>query len=112
MLLCVLLVFEVATLFGQGDEVGEDHSTKADMVDRVDGARLDVLCVVIVHGLRDGLLYVVDRKHRLNVGRQILHLHSLYLVVEAPHRHLLSYLVVARYREMKKNKILKFLKKS
>lgn len=87
MLLCVLLVFEVATLFGQGNEVGEDHSTKADMVDRVDGARLDVLCVVIVHGLADRLLYVVDRKHRLNVGRQILHLHPLYLVVEVPHRH-------------------------
>ena len=44
----VLLMLEVATLLGESDEVGEDHATKADVIERIDGIGLDVLGVVAV----------------------------------------------------------------
>lgn len=83
----VLLVLEVAALLRQGNEVGEDHSTEADVEEGIDGARLDVLGVVIVQSLVDRLLRVINREHRLQMRRKILHFHPFYLVVEAPHRH-------------------------
>lgn len=83
----MLLVLQVAALLRQRNEVGEDHSTEADVEEGIDGARLDVLGVVIVQALADRLLRVIDREHRLQMRRKILHFHPFYLVVEAPHRH-------------------------
>ena len=59
-LLGMLLVLEVATLVGESDEVREGHASEADMEERLDGAGLDVLVVVVIetflhirlHGLR------------------------------------------------------------
>lgn len=78
---------EVAALLGEGDEVGEDHPSEAYVVEGIDGARLDVLVMVLVETLRDRLLQVVQRHHRLQVPRQLPHLQPLDLVEEAPHRH-------------------------
>lgn len=57
----MLLVLQVAALLRQRNEVGEDHSTEADVEEGIDGARLDVLGVVIVQALADRLLRVIDR---------------------------------------------------
>ncbi|KAL0441263.1 UNVERIFIED_CONTAM: hypothetical protein Sradi_0065200 [Sesamum radiatum] len=83
----LLLMLEVSALLWQGNEVGEDHPTKADVIKRVNGAGLDVLGMVIIQTTLDAVLEVIDGEHGLKVGRQFLHLHALYLVVEGPHRH-------------------------
>lgn len=83
----VLLVFEVAALVGESDEVGEDHAAVTDMEDRLGWAGLDVLLAVVVETSLDGTLYVVERQHRLHVLWQLRHLLPLYLVVEPPQRH-------------------------
>lgn len=88
MLLGVLLVLEVATLLRKSDEVGKDHAPEADMEERIDGAGLDVLGVVIVQASLHRLLRVVDGQHRLHIAGQFLHLQPLDLVVESPQRHL------------------------
>ena len=86
-LLGVLLVLEMATFLGKSDKVGEDHATKADMVERVNRAGLDVLGMVVVQTSLHRLLRVVDREHRLHVFGQFLHLHALDFVVDVPPRH-------------------------
>ena len=88
MLLGVLGVLEVAALLGKSDEVGEDHASEADMEERIDGAGLDVLGVVVVQASLHSLLGIIDGQHRLNVVGQFLHPQPLDLVVESPHRHL------------------------
>lgn len=47
-LLSMLLVLEMATLVGESDKVGESHTIKADMKERIDGAGLDVFVVVVI----------------------------------------------------------------
>lgn len=82
-----LLVLEVAALVGEGDEVGEDHAADADVEEGLDGARLDVLLDVAVHGLVRALLDVIPREPRLQVPGELPHLHPLDLVVERAQRH-------------------------
>lgn len=83
----LLFVLEVAALLGEGEEVGESHSAEADVQEWVDGARLDVLRVIVVEPSLHRLLRVFDGQHRLQVSRQFPHLQALDLVVEAPPRH-------------------------
>lgn len=87
-LLRVLLVLEMSALFGESHEVREDHATITDMEQRLNRAGLDVLGMVIVQSSLDRFLDVIDREHRLQVVRELLHLHPLDLVVELPHCHL------------------------
>ena len=87
MLLGVLLVGKMATLLGKGDKVREDHTAEADMVERLNGVGLDVLGVVAVETLSNGVLDVAHRKHRLHLVRNLLDLHPPQLVEEVPHRH-------------------------
>ena len=47
-LLGMLLVLEMATLVGESDEVREGHASEADVKERIDGACLDVLVVVVI----------------------------------------------------------------
>ena len=64
----VLLMLEVATFLGESDEVGEDHATKADVIERIDGIGLDVLGVVVVQTPLDRILHVIQAEHWLHVG--------------------------------------------
>lgn len=83
----LLLVLEVAALLGEGDEVREDHAADADVEKGLDGAGLDVLLNVAVHGLVGRLLDVLPRKLRLQIAREIPHPHPLDLVIQRSHRH-------------------------
>lgn len=83
----VLLVLEMAAFLGKSDEVGEDYATVADMQERVNGASLDVLGMVVIQSFVDRFLDVVDCEHGLDVCREFLHLQASDLVVEVPHRH-------------------------
>lgn len=83
----VLLVLEVATLLGKSDEIGEDHPTNADVIERVDRTGLDVLSVVVVETPLDGVPEVVHREIGLQLRRHFLHLQSFDLFVRVPHRH-------------------------
>lgn len=47
-LLGMLLVLEMAALVGESDEVREGHASEADVKERIDGASLDVLVVVVI----------------------------------------------------------------
>ena len=87
MFLSVLLVLEMAALFGQSNEVGEDHATEANMVERVDGTGLDVLSVVVIQASHDGILRILDREQWLHMTGQFLQLEAPNLVVEVPPRH-------------------------
>jgi hypothetical protein len=87
MLLGMLLVLKVAAFFGECNQVGEDHSTKADMVEWVNGAGLNVLGMVVVQPSLHHTLHIVDGKHRLHMFGQLLHLQPLDLIVEVPQRH-------------------------
>lgn len=87
MLLGMLLVFKVSTLFGKRDEVGEGHPTKADMVERINGAGLNVLGMVIIQASADSFLQVIDGEHWFEMRRQIFHFQTFDLVVEILHRH-------------------------
>lgn len=83
----VLLVLEVAALLGEGDEVGEDHPSDADVEEGLDGACLDVLLDVAIHRFIRRLLDVGPRESRLQMRWELADLQSLDLVVERPHRH-------------------------
>ncbi|KAF4393849.1 hypothetical protein F8388_018340 [Cannabis sativa] len=83
----VLLVLEMAALFGQSDEVGEDHSTEADMVERIDGTGLNVLSVVVIQASHYSILRTRDRDHWLHVIGQFLQLQAPNLVEEVSPRH-------------------------
>ena len=83
----VLLVLGVAALLGEGDEVGEDHATEVDMVERLDGACLDVLLDVAINRLVRALLVVIPLQLGLQVRGKLPHLHPLDLVVERSQRH-------------------------
>lgn len=84
----VLLMLEVATLLGESDEVREDHAAKADVVERIDRAGLDVLGVVVVQPLLDRVLHKVNGEHRLHVAWHLAHLQPPDLAVELPQRHI------------------------
>lgn len=83
----LLLVLEVAALMREGDEVGEDHPTYADVEEGLDGASLDVLLDVAVDGLIGSLLHVVPFQLGLQVSRELANPEALDLVVESSHRH-------------------------
>lgn len=87
MFLGVLLMLEVATLLRESNEVGEDHATKADVIERIDRTGLDVLGVVVVQTLLDRVLRKVDAQHRLHVLWHLAHLQPSDLAVKLPHRH-------------------------
>lgn len=57
------------------------------MVQRFNGAGLYVLGLIVVQSSLNSLLDVVDGHHRLQMAGQLLHLQTLDLVVEVPHRH-------------------------
>ena len=77
-LLDVLQVVKVATLLRESDEVGENHSTQADVIKRLDGTDLDAFVVVIVHSPFDRILHVLHAQHRFRLRRHVLQLHSLH----------------------------------
>ncbi|KAK0570990.1 hypothetical protein LWI29_009524 [Acer saccharum] len=77
----------MAALLRESDEVREDHATEADVIERIDGACLDVFGVVVVETTLDRFLHVVKRKHRLHVLGQFRYFHSLDLVVHLPQCH-------------------------
>jgi nucleotide-binding universal stress UspA family protein len=83
----LLEVGEVGALPGQIDEVGEDHPSDADVVERVRRARVDVLLDVAVDGLVGALLDVVPGQARLQVSRHVADLHAPDLVVQGTQRH-------------------------
>lgn len=87
MALGMLLMLEMAALLGESDEVGEKHAAEADVIERLDGVSLDVLCVVVIQSPLHRTLDVIHGHHRLQVFRHFLHFHPLNLVVESPHRH-------------------------
>ena len=87
MLFGVLLVLEMAAFLGKSDKIGENHATEADMQERINGASLDVLSIVIIQALVDRFLDVVDCEHGLEVCREFLHLQASDLVVKVPQRH-------------------------
>lgn len=47
----LLLMLKMATLMGKRDKVGEDHPSNADMEQRLNRTRLNVLVDVPIHGL-------------------------------------------------------------
>lgn len=59
-LLGVLLVLEMAALVGESDEVREGHASEADMKERIYGASLDVLVVVVIETFPHGCLHGFD----------------------------------------------------
>lgn len=79
-LLGMLLVLKMAALLGESHEIREDHPAETDMVERIDGACLNVLGVVVVQTSVKGRLHVVPWEHWLHVLRQFLHSHPLNLV--------------------------------
>jgi len=89
MLLGMLLVLKVAAFLRECNQVGKDHSTIADMEERLNGAGLNVLGMVVVQPSLKCILQIVGGKHRLHMFRHLLHLQALDLAVEFPHRHLL-----------------------
>ena len=86
-LLGMLLVLEVATLVRESDEVREGHASEADMEERLDGAGLDVLVVVVIETFLHIRLHGLRRKRRFEIGGKLLHLLPLDLAVYSPHRH-------------------------
>lgn len=60
-MIAMLFVLEVASLFWEGNEVGENHASKADMEQRVNGTGFDVFSMVIIQSLFDSILRVIDR---------------------------------------------------
>lgn len=87
MFLGVLQVLKVTAFLGERDEVGEDHPSEANMVKRINGIGLNVLSVIVVQSSLKSILHVADGEHRLQMLGQLLHLQTLDLVVEVPHRH-------------------------
>lgn len=83
----LLLMCEVAALLRQVNEVGEDHPTEADVVERGNGIGFDVFVVIIIEATLDGVLHITDGEVWLQVGGQFRHLHSLDPVVEIPQSH-------------------------
>lgn len=65
MFLGVLGMCQVSTLLGESDKVGEDHPPKAHVVQRLDGARLNVLGMVTVESPLYRTLGRIHRQHRL-----------------------------------------------
>ena len=89
MLLGMLLVLKVAAFLRECNQVGKDHSTIADMEERLNGAGLNVLGMVVVQPSLKCILQIVGGKHWLHMLRHLLHLQALDLTIEFPHRHLL-----------------------
>jgi len=87
MLLLVLLVLEMATLFGQCNQIRERDTAVNDMVERRDRACLDVFGIVIVQSLGDLGLDEVLGQHRLYIAGHVLHLQTPYFVVELSQCH-------------------------
>lgn len=56
MFLGMLQVLKVTEFVGKPDEVGEDHASKAHMIDRTNGAGLDVLGAIVVQTSLNNLL--------------------------------------------------------
>lgn len=83
----LLLVFEVATLLGEGNKVGEDHAADAYVEEGLHGASLDVLLNIAIHHLIGHLLDVLPCEFQLQASQKIQHLHALDLIVECPHLH-------------------------
>ena len=83
----LLLVFKVAALVRQRNQVGEDHPTEADMEERIGGQCFDVLLNVAVDRLVGCLLDVLPRKLRLQIIGHIPYLQPLVLVEESPQCH-------------------------
>ena len=54
----VLLVGKMAALLRESNEVREDHTAKADMVERLNGVGHDVLGMVVVDTLSNSVLDV------------------------------------------------------
>ena len=88
MLLGMLLVLKVAAFLKECNQVGEGHSTKADMVGQVNGVGLNVLGMVVVQPSLKFILQIVGEKHWLHMVGHLRHLQPLDLAVEFPHRHL------------------------
>ena len=89
MLLGMLLVHKVAAFLRECNQVGEGHSTKADMVGRINGVGLNVLRMVVVQPSLKFILQIVGGNHWLHMVGHHLHLLPLDLAVEFPHCHLL-----------------------
>ena len=60
-MIAMLFVLEVASLFWEGNEVGENHASKTDVEERVNGTSFNVLGMVIIQSLFDSILRVIDR---------------------------------------------------
>ena len=89
MLLGMLLMLKVAAFLRECNQVGKDQSTIADMEERLNGAGLNVLGMVVVQPSLKCILQIIGGKHWLHMFRHLLHLQALDLAVEFPHRHLL-----------------------
>lgn len=83
----LLLVLKVATLLRKSDQVREDHTAKTDVIEGFSRASLDVLSMIVVQSPLEGVLKVINSQHRLELGRNLLHLHSPQFVEQIPHRH-------------------------
>lgn len=77
---------------GEGDEVGEDHASKANMIERLDGVGFYVLGAIVIQSSLNSLLDVVDGQHWLHMLGQILHPHTFDLMVEVSHRHCIRWI--------------------
>lgn len=87
MLFGMLLVFEMTALLRKSNEVREDHTTKADMVERYDRIGLNVFGMIIIQCSLDKILGVARCYHGFHMRRHVLHFHALDLAEESPHRH-------------------------
>lgn len=83
----MLLMLKVTSLLRKGDEVREDHATKADMIERCDRVGQDVFGMVIIQWSLNKISRVARCHHRLHMRRHVFHFHSLDLAEKLPHRH-------------------------
>ncbi|KAK4257733.1 hypothetical protein QN277_007286 [Acacia crassicarpa] len=86
-LLGVFEVLKVTAFMGEVNEVGEDHASKANMIEWLDGIGLNVLSAIVIQSSLNSLLDVVNGQHWLYMLGQILHPHTPDLIEEVSHRH-------------------------
>ena len=84
----VLLMFKVASFLRKRNEVRKDHTTKADMKERINWTSLNVLGMVIVETSLHNLLGSINGEHRFHIGRQLLNFQALDFGEELLHCHL------------------------